>query len=95
MLRTWTGALVLSLAASFAVAEPAPEPAASSFVVKTIRPPLYLRAQLKLKELGEYTGPISGKRDRATIAAIKKFQSVQHLPVSGHLTPETVKALGV
>jgi peptidoglycan hydrolase-like protein with peptidoglycan-binding domain len=95
MLRTWTGALVLSLAASLAVAEPAPRQAARTVAVKTIKPPLYLRAQIKLKELGDYTGPISGKRDHATIVAIKRFQSVQHLPVSGHLTPETVKALGV
>ncbi len=57
--------------------------------------PLYTRAQMKLKDMGQYNGAVTGKRDDATVAAIKKFQSSKNLPVSGRLTPETIKALGV
>lgn len=94
MLRTASVlVLVVALGAGAAAAQPAP--AAPSAVAKLAKPPLYLRAQGRLKELGDYRGPVNGKRDAATIAAIKKFQTAQKLPVSGRLTPETVKALGV
>jgi hypothetical protein len=55
---------------------------------------LYTRAQTRLKALGLYAGKINGKRDPATVAAIKRFQARQQLTVSGRLTPETLRALG-
>lgn len=60
-----------------------------------VKLPLYARAQMKLKDMGQYTGAVTGKRDDATVAAIKKFQISKRLPVSGRLTPETMRALGV
>jgi peptidoglycan hydrolase-like protein with peptidoglycan-binding domain len=59
------------------------------------KPSLYTRAQTKLKDLGDYSGPINGQRTKATVAAIEKFQKDKSIKVSGRLTPETVKALGV
>ncbi|MES1203018.1 MAG: peptidoglycan-binding domain-containing protein [Pseudomonadota bacterium] len=70
-------------------------PARALAAVTPIKQSLYLRAQARLKELGDYKGPANGRRDGATVAAIKKFQMTKKLPVSGRLTPETVKALGV
>ena len=54
-----------------------------------------MRAQTELKTLGDYSGPLNGERTKATIAAIEKFQKAKSIKVSGRLTPETVKALGV
>jgi peptidoglycan hydrolase-like protein with peptidoglycan-binding domain len=87
-----TAALLLAAASPAASQQQA---AAAPGVVRPIKPPLYLRAQERLKELGEYKGPVTGRRDAATVDAIKRFQTTQKLPVSGRLTPETLKALGV
>lgn len=94
MLRYLTATAALLLAAGPQVASSQPTPAPPG-VVRLVKPPLYLRAQGRLKELGEYKGPVNGRRDAATIDAIKRFQTAQKLPVSGRLTPETLKALGV
>ncbi|HWA21870.1 MAG TPA: peptidoglycan-binding domain-containing protein [Caulobacterales bacterium] len=99
MQRAVMAALTLALmidGAAAASAQPASiAPAGALAAVTSTKPSLYLRAQGRLRELGEYKGPVNGRRDAATVAAIKKFQMIKKLPVSGRLTPETVKALGV
>ena len=94
MLRSLLATAALLLAASPPAVSQQPASAAPA-IVRPVKPPLYLRAQGRLKELGDYKGPVTGRRDPATIAAIKRFQAAQKLPVSGRLTPETLKALGV
>jgi peptidoglycan hydrolase-like protein with peptidoglycan-binding domain len=81
--------------AQTATVKPASATTSAHPPVTAAKLPLYTRAQMKLRDLGQYTGAVNGRRDDATVAAIKKFQSNNHLPVSGRLTPETVKALGV
>jgi peptidoglycan hydrolase-like protein with peptidoglycan-binding domain len=93
-------AISVGLGLAAAGAEAATPKAASTMAAKpaaaaAAKPSLYSRAQAKLKDLGDYSGAVNGKRDAATISAIKKFQTAQKLKVSGRLTPETVKALGV
>jgi peptidoglycan hydrolase-like protein with peptidoglycan-binding domain len=88
-----SAAFGLSVAAAQSVS---PKPMSAVLSIKAAsKPSLYSRAQAKLKSLGAYLGPVNGKRDDATITAIKKFQIAQKLPVSGRLTPETLRALGV
>jgi peptidoglycan hydrolase-like protein with peptidoglycan-binding domain len=89
-------AMSLGLGLAAVDAQAAQPKAASTMAAKpAAKPSLYSRAQAKLKDLGDYAGAVNGKRDNATISAIKKFQTAQKLKVSGRLTPETVKALGV
>jgi peptidoglycan hydrolase-like protein with peptidoglycan-binding domain len=98
MQRAVMAALTLALmidGAAAASAQPASIAPAGAAAVTPIKQSLYLRAQGRLRELGDYKGPVNGRRDAATVAAIKKFQMIKKLPVSGRLTPETVKALGV
>ena len=49
--------------------------------------------QQLLKKLGLYSGPISGLRDSATVAAVEKFQNKEGLPSDGYVTPETIRRL--
>lgn len=101
MKRTMMAIAAMSLSLGLAAidAQAATPKAASTMAAKpaaaAAKPSLYSRAQAKLKDLGDYSGAVNGKRDAATISAIKKFQTAQKLKVSGRLTPETVKALGV
>jgi peptidoglycan hydrolase-like protein with peptidoglycan-binding domain len=94
MLRSLMAIAALIMAAATPVSGQ-PASVAAPGTVRPAKPPLYLRAQGRLKELGDYKGPVTGRRDAATVAAIKKFQMAQKLPVSGRLTPETLRALGV
>ncbi len=52
-------------------------------------------AQTKLKADSIYTGAINGRRDAATIAAIRTFQTRNHLTVNGRLDASTRRALGI
>jgi len=56
---------------------------------------LTARAQNKLKTLSLYSGPINGRRDATTIAAIRSFQTQNHLSVNGRIDAPTRRALGV
>jgi peptidoglycan hydrolase-like protein with peptidoglycan-binding domain len=51
------------------------------------------RAQARLKELGIYSGDVTGQMNRATERAIDRFQSRNNLAVTGTLTPETMSVL--
>ncbi len=50
-------------------------------------------AQQRLKDLGYDPGPPDGALGARTIAAIKKFQSDQSLPITGTVDPKTLAAL--
>ena len=52
-------------------------------------------AQRKLAAMGYYKGTVDGTAGSMTAAAIRRFQLAQKLRVTGELTPETVKALGL
>lgn len=52
-------------------------------------------AQTKLKTDSIYNGPVNGRRDAATIAAIRTFQTRNHLTVNGRLDASTRRALGI
>lgn len=54
-----------------------------------------LRAQEVLKAAGYHLGEPDGKPGPATTAALKKFQTDRHLPVTGKLDSITVAALGI
>ena len=51
-------------------------------------------AQRKLAELGLYTHKVDGVSGPATTAAIRKFQQIRGLPVTGQLDAVTSSALG-
>jgi peptidoglycan hydrolase-like protein with peptidoglycan-binding domain len=59
------------------------------------RPSLYVRVQQKLKADNLYNGVINGRRNEATIQAIRAFQRQNHLTVNGRLDAATQRALGV
>lgn len=50
-------------------------------------------SQMRLAELGYYAGKYDGKMGARTRAAIKGFQSFNHLPASGKLTTQTYDLL--
>ncbi len=52
-------------------------------------------AQTKLKQDNLYSGAINGRRDAATIASIRSFQTQNHLTVNGRLDAATRRALGI
>ena len=54
-----------------------------------------LQAQQVLLEAGYHLGEPDGKMGTATTAAVKKFQTDRHLPVTGKLDPITLAALGI
>lgn len=51
------------------------------------------KAQVKLKDLGKYSGPTDGKTNADFETALKQFQKDNNLKETGHLNLETVKAL--
>jgi peptidoglycan hydrolase-like protein with peptidoglycan-binding domain len=53
------------------------------------------QAQQRLKDDGDYTGPIDGKMGPKTAEAIKKFQKSNGLPQTGHLDQQTASKLGI
>lgn len=69
-------------------------------------PPIYLpppsprerrevQAQIRLRQLGYYRGPIDGDIGPYTRRAISRFQHDRRLPVTGWLDLRTLKVLGV
>jgi photosystem II stability/assembly factor-like uncharacterized protein len=54
-----------------------------------------LHAQQALRGAGYHLGEPDGKAGAATIAAVKKFQTDRHLPVTGKLDAITLGALGI
>lgn len=54
-----------------------------------------VQAQIRLRQLGYYRGPIDGDIGPYTSRAISRFQHDQRLPITGWLDVRTLKALGV
>mgnify|MGYP001290584434 CR=1 FL=1 len=54
-----------------------------------------LAAQQKLQKLGYYTGRIDGQYGSQTAAAIRRYQVAENLRVTGDLTPQTLRSLGI
>jgi peptidoglycan hydrolase-like protein with peptidoglycan-binding domain len=52
-------------------------------------------AQQKLKDSGFYYGEINGKKDADTTAAIRRYQIRNGLQITGELSAETQKSLGL
>lgn len=52
-------------------------------------------AQVRLKEGGCYFGVVNGINNSETVAAVKRYQYRNGLPISGHLDTATARALGV
>ncbi len=53
------------------------------------------RAQERLTELGYDPGPADGVFRSQTAAALREFQRVQRLMITGRATPETLERLGI
>jgi peptidoglycan hydrolase-like protein with peptidoglycan-binding domain len=51
--------------------------------------------QQELTQLGYYHGPVDGFVGPETEGAIRWFQSVDKLPVTGQIDDRTLKALGI
>lgn len=54
-----------------------------------------LAAQKKLQKLGYYSGTADGQYGSQTAAAIRRYQVAENLKVTGDLTPQTLKSLGI
>ncbi|MEO6052548.1 MAG: peptidoglycan-binding domain-containing protein [Chthoniobacterales bacterium] len=52
-------------------------------------------AQKKLKNLGLYDGSVDGSMGSQTSAAIRRYQVNNKLKITGELTPETLRSLGI
>ena len=50
-------------------------------------------AQAFLQERALYRGPVNGERDEPTVAAIRRYQMLRELPVSGELDAATLHAM--
>jgi hypothetical protein len=57
--------------------------------------PTVTAAQTQLSEQGYYGGPIDGLFGPTTRDAVASYQAKQNLTVSGSLTPDTLRALGL
>jgi len=70
--------------------------AAAALALPDLRADELIRsAQRKLAAMGYYKGTVDGAAGSMTAAAVRRFQVAQKLRVTGELTPETVKALGL
>jgi len=56
---------------------------------------LYRTAQEKLKGMNLYSGPVNGERSATFVKSIETFQKAHKLKVTGTLSGETQKALGI
>lgn len=73
-----------------APASPAPAPPrATTYLV------MIMRLQSRLHDLGYYEGTIDGVLGPATRQALKNFQLVKRLPVTGRMDDATLAALGI
>ena len=62
----------------------------SAYDTTTIR-----RVQQALNDRGYNAGPVDGQWGASTMDAVRRFQQVAGLPVTGELGPNTLNALGV
>lgn len=56
---------------------------------------LYKTAQEKLKGMNLYSGPVDGQRSATFVKSVESFQKAHKLKVTGLLSNETQKALGI
>ena len=56
---------------------------------------LIMSVQKELTQLGYYHGPINGVAGSETEKAVRWFQSVDHLPVTGQIDSATLQALRI
>lgn len=56
---------------------------------------LEVRAQIRLRELGYYRGPIDGAFGKGSRAALVRFQRDYRLPMTGRLDARTIRALRI
>jgi peptidoglycan hydrolase-like protein with peptidoglycan-binding domain len=56
---------------------------------------LIMSVQKELTQLGYYHGPINGVAGSETEQAVRWFQSVDHLPVTGQIDSATLQALRI
>lgn len=56
---------------------------------------LYRTTQEKLKGMNLYSGPVNGERSATFVKSIETFQKAHKLKVTGTLSGETQKALGI
>jgi peptidoglycan hydrolase-like protein with peptidoglycan-binding domain len=56
---------------------------------------LTMSVQKELARLGYYHGPIDGIAGSETTHAVRWFQSVDHLPVTGQIDSATIQALRI
>ena len=64
-------------------------------VQRPLRPELVIQLQEALNNSGYHLGPPDGKLGPVTLAALKKFQSDRHLPLTGKADDITLAALGL
>jgi peptidoglycan hydrolase-like protein with peptidoglycan-binding domain len=57
--------------------------------------PTVLAAQKILKQRGYYRGTVDGLIGSRTAAAIRRYQVAENLRVTGQLTPQTLRSLGL
>jgi len=75
-----------------APAAPAPVPAPSRATTYLV---MIMRLQSRLHDLGYYGGTIDGVLGPATREALKHYQLVKQLPVTGRMDDATLAALGI
>jgi hypothetical protein len=63
--------------------------------VTPISDPTVVSVQSKLTQLEYYGGPVDGIYGPATRDAVAKYQTTSNLHVTGNLSPDTLKALGL
>ena len=56
---------------------------------------LYKTAQEKLKGMNLYSGQVDGQRSATFVKSVESFQKAHKLKVTGLLSNETQKALGI
>jgi peptidoglycan hydrolase-like protein with peptidoglycan-binding domain len=72
---------------------PSEDPATPSAVLPDEANSLVSSVQRELTTLGYYQGPIDGVSGPQTEDALRWFQAVNHLPVTGRIDGATVQAL--
>jgi Putative peptidoglycan binding domain len=68
---------------------------ASSYVAPDEPASLFMSVQKELAQLGYYHGPIDSIAGSKTEQAVRWFQSVDHLPLTGHIDSATLQALRI
>lgn len=72
---------------------PADQPASEDAPLKPLKKPLLVDIQEKLRALDYYSGPISGKLDSRTEAAIQDFQLDNDLRINGRPTQSLLEEI--